>query len=84
MYSMEMHEIVDKVENIVKGTLPEATGGQWENHSVSDLVVKYKVKHAVVTEVSKLLHHFQTLKAVVCTKSVFPLECKIVACKRII
>lgn len=43
---METHEIVDKLENIVTEALPDLTGSQWENQSVSDLVVKYKVRLA--------------------------------------
>jgi len=62
VYSMEMHEVVDKVENIVKGTLPEATCGQWENHSVSDLVVKYKVLSRCYEEFGLLVPNFQLSK----------------------
>ena len=50
---METHEIVDKLESIVTETLPEATGRKWENQSVSDLVVKYKVRVPLLVFIAK-------------------------------
>lgn len=43
IYSMETHEVLDTLQNIVSEVVPYTTGDQWENQSISDLVVKYKV-----------------------------------------
>lgn len=45
---METHEIVDKLESIVTETCPETSSGELENLSVSDLVVKYKVRLSII------------------------------------
>lgn len=50
---METHEIVNKLESIVTETLPEATGRKWENQSISDLVVKYKVTVPLLVFIAK-------------------------------
>ena len=42
VYSMETHEIVNKLEHIVTGEIPNTQ--EWQNQSVQDLVVKYKVR----------------------------------------
>ena len=44
IYSMETHEILDTLQNIVSEVVPDVTRDQWESQSVSDLVVKYKVR----------------------------------------
>lgn len=44
---MKTHEIVNKLENIVTEALPNSD--EWQNQSVHDLVVKYKVRLAVFT-----------------------------------
>ena len=41
---METHEILDTLQNIVSEVVPDVTHDQWESQSVSDLVVKYKVR----------------------------------------
>lgn len=41
---METHEILDTLQNIVSEVVPDVTCDQWESQSVSDLVVKYKVR----------------------------------------
>lgn len=41
---METHEILDTLQNIVSEVVPDVTRDQWESQSVSDLVVKYKVR----------------------------------------
>lgn len=44
VYTLETHEIVDKLESIVSKTLPQSQkGGKWEQESVMDLVLKYEV-----------------------------------------
>lgn len=52
LYSMETHEIVDKLESIVTETFPETSSGELENLSVSDLVVKYKVRLSIIIIIS--------------------------------
>ena len=42
---METHGIVNKLEHIVTDTIPNIQ--EWQNQSVQDLVVKYKVTLAV-------------------------------------
>ena len=44
---MKTHEIVNKLENIVTEALPNSD--EWQNQSVHDLVVKYKVRLVVFT-----------------------------------
>ena len=46
VYSMETHEIIDKLENIVTEAIPDA-GDKWQNESVGDQVIKYKVNYLV-------------------------------------
>ena len=41
---METHEILDILRNIVSELVPDVTSDQWENQSIGDLVVKYKVR----------------------------------------
>lgn len=44
VYTMEMHEIVDKLESIVSETIPQSkNGGKWDQESVIDIVHKYEV-----------------------------------------
>ena len=45
MYSLETHEIVNKLEHIVTDEIPNIQ--EWQNQSVQDLVVKYKVRLVV-------------------------------------
>lgn len=42
---METHEIVNKLEHIVTDAMPNIQ--EWQNQSVQDLVVKYKVRLVV-------------------------------------
>ncbi|KAJ7333813.1 54S ribosomal protein L50, mitochondrial [Desmophyllum pertusum] len=57
VYSMKTHEIVNKLENIVTEALPNSD--EWQNQSVHDLVVKYKVLNRCFEEFGILVPNFQ-------------------------
>ncbi|KAL9981026.1 hypothetical protein ACROYT_G009680 [Oculina patagonica] len=57
VYSMETHEIVNKLENIVTETIPNSS--EWQNQSVQDLIVKYKVLNRCCEEFGLLVPNFQ-------------------------
>ena len=59
VYTMETHEIIDKLESIVSETLPKSkTGGKWERESIIDIVLKYKVIILLSTKLILGVCHF--------------------------
>lgn len=60
VYTMEMHEIVDKLESIVSETLPQSKkGGKWDQESVFDIVHKYEVLNRCYQEFGLLVPNYQ-------------------------
>lgn len=57
VYSMETHEIVNKLEHIVTDEIPNIQ--EWQNQSVQDLVVKYKVLNRCYEEFGLLVPNFK-------------------------